>query len=117
MATVMSSLMNNKEAAVQKVKEVWAATEPAHDSRQLQNEIRKEVEERVYGPLRAAVEAEIKEKFDAALLAERKERARAIVCALGQGASKASLRKVTPSDHWGFEAYVDLGQKLAWEQQ
>lgn len=117
MATVMSSLMNNKEAAVQKVKEVWKATEEGQDSRKIHAEIRKEVEQRVYAPLRAAVEAEVEAKFTEALTAARKERAEAIVFALGQGASKASLRKVTTSDHWGFEAYVDLGQKLAWEQQ
>lgn len=39
--------------------------------------------------------------------------ARAIHAALEAGATKTALRKVTTSDHYGFEGYVERGAKLA----
>ncbi|MBC7594930.1 MAG: hypothetical protein H7288_13500 [Kineosporiaceae bacterium] len=43
----------------------------------------------------------------------REAAARAIYYAIDHGATKTALRKVTTSDHWNFESFVDLGIELA----
>jgi hypothetical protein len=63
--------------------------------------------------LKRAIRAEAEAKIEAEAKECREVAARAIHDALKAGASKASLRKVTTKDHWGFEAYVDLGEELA----
>jgi hypothetical protein len=85
----------NKEQAVSEAGRVWRTNiAPIND---LRKRIRAEAE--------AQIEAEVKRRKEVA--------ARAIGEALEAGASKASLRKVTTSDHWGFEEYVVLVQQLA----
>ncbi len=58
--------------------------------------------------IRAAAEAQIERETEQ----RRAKVARAIYSAWAQGVSKSALRKVTTSDHHGFEAYVSLGRQL-----
>lgn len=91
----LSSVSMDKEQAIQEAGRVWnIQIAPIND---LKKRIRAEAE--------AQIEREVKARREAA--------ARAIAFAHDQGASKASLRKVTTKDHWDFEGYLALGHELS----
>lgn len=65
--------------------------------------------------LKKRIRAEAEARIEAETLARKKEAARAIHAARDAGATKAALRQVTTKDHWNFEGYIDLGERLAAE--
>ncbi len=67
--------------------------------------------------MRAEAEARLEAEIEAMEPPRREAAARAIHYALDHGATKTALRKVTTSDPYGFEGYVDLGKKLALEEE
>lgn len=87
-------MQTNKELAIEEAGRIWRAT--VGDLANMKKRIRAEAE--------AQIEAET--------LRRQREAACAIHIALEAGASKASIRKVTTKDHWGFESYVELGEHL-----
>jgi len=63
--------------------------------------------------LKKRIRAEAEARIDAEINGQRSAAARAIHYALDHGATKRALHKVTTTDHWDFESYVDLGRALA----
>lgn len=93
--TQVSSSLMDKEQAIEEARRVWAKN--ITPLPELKKRIREEAE--------AEIERETTRR--------REEAARAIQAARDAGATKVSLRNVTTKDHWDFESYVDLGEKLA----
>lgn len=93
--------MNTKESMTQAAK-VWR--ENISPIREMRKQAKIEA---------AAAGAEIEARLEAEIAVRKEAAARAIHYSLEHGASKSALRRITTSDHYGFEGYVDLGAELA----